>query len=134
VQKREFPLGTVLSVTTGMLVSRDHVGGLYEILNFMTGDNLYTHQLPRAGEECKPSLLEQHPELADVEVPDEFRDEEHVWEWLAEQEACLGETLVVERMDVNDHTVIDPIEELSLMGVPQEKIIAVSLPEDEPEP
>lgn len=47
------PLGDVLSVTQDALVSRSHIGGVYEILNFMTGDNLFTHQLPRAAAECQ---------------------------------------------------------------------------------
>jgi len=29
----------------------------------MTGDSLFTHQLPRAAEQSKPYLLEQHPQL-----------------------------------------------------------------------
>ena len=33
--------------------------GIYDILNFLTGDNLYTHQLPRAMRECEPWLRAQ---------------------------------------------------------------------------
>ena len=48
---KTFDLGTVLTVTTGRLLT--DIGNLYEILNFMTGDDLMTHQLPRATEACK---------------------------------------------------------------------------------
>lgn len=62
-QTKDFHLGDVLSITTGVLVSFRSMEGIYDILNFMTGDDLFTHQLPRATDECKPHLLEQFPEL-----------------------------------------------------------------------
>ena len=64
----KFPLGTVLSVTTGRLLSPDGIGGVYAILSHMTGDTLYTHQLPRALDACAGPLLAQHPDLAGVHV------------------------------------------------------------------
>ncbi len=60
---RAFHIGDILSVTTGIFVSPDGIGGLYDILNYMTGDDLYTHQLPRASQQCRPALLAQHPQL-----------------------------------------------------------------------
>lgn len=68
MESKTFPLGTVLSITTGYLLAPNGIGGVYEILNFMTGDNLYTHQLPRVGRECAPYLLKQFPALASPEV------------------------------------------------------------------
>ncbi len=65
---KKFHLGDVLSITTQRLVSPRHMVGVYDILNFMTGDNLFTHQLPRAANECKPYLLEQFPKLAEVDA------------------------------------------------------------------
>src|SRR5688500_3274407 len=82
-----FPLGEVLSITTGRLVGREAIGGVYRILDYMTGESLFTHQLPRAAEECRPALLAQHPQLKDVEVPDDFDGFEAVYEWLVTQEA-----------------------------------------------
>ena len=64
MQTKQFHLGDVLSITTGRLVSPRHIDGVYDILNFMTGDNLFTHQLPRAFDECKPYLVAQFPQLA----------------------------------------------------------------------
>ena len=63
---RHFHIGAILSVTTGRLVAPNGIEDVYSILNHMTGDNLFTHQLPRAGEECKPWLLRQHPQLVDA--------------------------------------------------------------------
>lgn len=39
---------------------------VYEILNFLTGDNLFTHQLPRAFRACEPHLNKQYPWLAEI--------------------------------------------------------------------
>ena len=68
MKTKKFHLGDVLSITTGRLVSPRHMDGVYDILNFMTGDNLFTHQLPRASDECKPHLLAQFPQLAEVDT------------------------------------------------------------------
>lgn len=106
-----FALGDVLSITTDRLVSRDHIGGVYRILGYMTGENLYTHQLPRAAEECKPALLVQHPQLKDIDVP-EFRDKEHVYLWLTEQEDRYGETLDIDPLILKQGDYSDPLGEL----------------------
>jgi len=60
---KRFHISDVLSVTTGRLVSYRHMDGVYAILNFLTGDNLFTHQLPRAMDECRPWLRTQFPKL-----------------------------------------------------------------------
>ena len=65
---KQFHLGDVLSVTTGVLMSPNHMGGVYDILNYMTGDDLYTHQIPRACREVAPVILAQHPSLASVHL------------------------------------------------------------------
>jgi hypothetical protein len=133
---RTFHLGDVLSVTTERLVSPRHIEGIYDILNYMTGDNLFTHQLPRANRECAPSLLAQHPQLAEVQVPDSFGEdpEAAVATWLSEQVARYGEELPVEPLVEGDHTRIGPLEELGLMGVSPDRIIPVVVPDETKRP
>jgi hypothetical protein len=128
-EERLFHLGDILTITTGLLVSPRHVEGIYDILNFMTGDNLFTHQLPRAMDECAPVLLAQHPQLRAVQVPEEFDGKEHVDQWLAEQVMRYGEQLSVAPLHAGDHTVIDPISELRMMGVPPQRIIGIEVEE-----
>lgn len=120
-----FALGDVLSVTTDRLVSRDHIDGVYRILNYMTGDSLYTHQLPRAAQECKPALLAQHPRLleATAKLPDEFRDKAHVYEWLAEQERVFGETLDIDPLVLKQGDYSNPIEDLCDMVGPEKVFV-----------
>ena len=124
---RDFHPGTVLSVTTGRLLSPDGIGGLYEILNWMTGDNLFTHQLPRASDECAPSLRAQFPDLAAV-VPPEFSGEAEVWTWLAAQVEAHGETREVAPLREDEHTYVDPITELHKMA-PGKPVIGVIVPD-----
>lgn len=127
--KRAFHLGDVLTITTGRLVSPRHVSGIYDILNFMTGDDLFTHQLPRAMEECQGPLLKQHPDLKAIEVPDDFGNDPQaaVAAWLAEQVAIFGETRDVSPLPPEDHTYIDPITEIRKMA-PHAEVITVEVP------
>jgi hypothetical protein len=130
---REYDLGDILSVTTDRLVSPRHVDGLYDLLGFMVGEPVWTHQLPRASRECKPDLLKQHPQLRQVVVPEwEFGPEDDakaiVYAWLDEQKAIYGDTLPVTPLGPEDHTRIDPISELKMMR-PDMPIIVVEAPD-----
>jgi len=140
-----FHISDLLSVTTGRLVSSRHMDGIYEILNFLTGDNLFTHQLPRAMDECKPwlrstfpTLMEDSPgmpeRLADMDlrikaVP---QDREHIAivirDWVQDLRIALKlpEMLPVYELGADMHTHIDPLEEArSMFG--NEKVIAVKI-------
>lgn len=123
-EKRTFHLGVVLSITHGVLVAPRHMDDVYEILNFMTADNLFTHQLPRACDECKPHLLEQHPQLAELDDtgvgPDNWRP------WLDEQVKRFGETLEVESMADGRHEYRNAVAELEEM-VGKDKVITVQV-------
>jgi hypothetical protein len=136
VTTKTFHLGDILTVTTGRLVSPRHVEGVYDILNWMTGDNLFTHQLPRAMDECRGPLLAQHPDLAGVTVPEEFGDgspesaRRAVDSWLAEQVAVYGETREVEPLHEGDHTRIDPMTEFAIVA-PHAQVIPVVVPGEE---
>jgi len=125
---KTFHLGDILSATTGRLVSPRHMDGVYDILNWMTGDNLFTHQLPRACDECEGPLLAQHPDLAAITVPEFSGDKDAVDRWLAEQVAIYGETREVAPLTAEDHTQVDPITELLAMK-PAAKIITVAVPD-----
>lgn len=108
---REFHIGDILSITTGVLVSPRHVQGVYEILNYMTGDTLYTRQLPRAMRECAPYLLREHPMLDHVDASgvnqDNWRD------WLDAQIIKFGPKLPVSPLPEHAHEFIDPLSELA---------------------
>jgi len=140
-----FHIGDVLSVTTGRLVSSRHMEGIYELLNFLTGDNLFTHQLPRAMRECEPWLKTQYPQLMadspDMAVSIEVlkgnltstpQNKEAIgracaaWVEGVRRKFELPEMLPIHEMGANMHTHIDPIEEAEAM-VGKDKVIAVKL-------
>ncbi len=126
---RAFHLGDILTVTTDRLVSPRHMEGVYDILNWMTGEDLFTHQLPRASRECQGPLLAQHPDLAAVTVPEDFGESrEAVERWLADQVAVYGETREVEPLAADEHTRIDPLTEMRMMK-PDAEIVVVVPPE-----
>lgn len=86
-----FHLSDLLSIYSGYLVSREHIGGVYKILNHMTGDDLMTHQLPLACDAVKPDLLEQHPWLAEVAAPEKLSGEAECITWVASVAEKYGE-------------------------------------------
>lgn len=120
----ELHLGDILSVTTDRLVSPDHIGGVYRILNHMTGDNLMTHQLPAAAEAMKPQLVAQFPTLAAIQAPESFRDEAHVHSWLADQVAAHGEWHDVVAPPSSVWGEHDALEDLMDMVGPENVLVA----------
>ena len=120
--KKKYHIGDILSITTGKLVSPRHIDGVYDILNFMTGDNLFTHQLGRGSDECRPWLKAQHPQLKSIDTsninPDNWQD------WLLKMVDQYGEYLDVEPLPEGVHDSIDPLTELSRM-VPEKKVVVI---------
>lgn len=126
---KRFHLGDILSVTTGIYVSvSPGLAGVHELLDYMTGDTLFTHQLPRAAEECGPALLIQHPRLKDIRVPT-FSQRAGYALWLRGQIAVFGEWLPVQPLPAGDHTHIDPVAELK-MKAPHMDVVVVEVPEE----
>lgn len=128
---REFPLWTILTVITGIMIADYYENNrkpVDELLRYMTGENLFVASLPRARAECREPLLEQHPALAGIEVPDFQENPEKVAAWLAVQTGRFGETLPVAPLHPDDHTRIPPAEEMRRLS-PNATII--TLPEEE---
>ena len=138
MQTKEFHLGDVLSITTGRLVSPRHIDGVYDILNFMTGDNLFTHALPRASDECKPHLVAQFPQLTTSEMDSAIAElgkslktksgkaeaEKIVADWLTKQVAKYGEMFAVKPIPKGAHEFKNPIAEAAeMMGGPEKVIV-----------
>ncbi|MCO5080916.1 MAG: hypothetical protein M9955_04570 [Rhizobiaceae bacterium] len=111
MSQKSFPTAAVLSVVTGSLLC--DIGQVYEVLNFMTGESVYTHQLPRISREATPVLLARRPELqAAIDEADQVNPEN--WQaWLATWVERYGETMAVPRMTIGQHERIDPLSELA---------------------
>lgn len=132
MKTQRFHIGAVLTIVTGRLVALEGMDAVYAILNFMTRDDLYTHQLPRAWRECQPYLERRFPQLAalkpEIEALMERTGREQapavVRAWTRERAAEHGEYFDVEEIPRDDHERRDPVEELREMA-PQAEVIVV---------
>ncbi len=144
METKTFSLNTVLSVTTGRLLTTpkakddNGISDLYKLLNHMTNDNLFTHQLGRAGKECKPWLLRWFPELNAVQTYECKLDEwlktapdcpdEAVKMWLTELKMKfldLKDEYNVKQIPMDDHDVTNPFDELIKIRGTDERIIVL---------
>jgi hypothetical protein len=113
--ERAWHLGDILSVVTGILVAPDGMVAVAALLDFLTGDQLFTHQLPRAGEVCGPWLRELFPDLAGVDAGEMPAGD--VAGWLAGMVARFGERRVVRPLPARRWERREPIGELlGMMG------------------
>lgn len=129
---RNFHLGDLISVVTGRLVSPNHIGGVYDVCDFATGEAHMTHQLPRACDTVKPWLLDQHPWLSEIDVPEfdmpsDVSQEDAariVADWLAGPVARYGERHEVDPMPFGMYVGREPVGELREMAPNAQAIVA----------
>jgi len=120
----EFKTEVVISAFTGRMLTSD-IGEIYEVLNYLLDDNLFTHQLPRAGRFVKPFILEQHPQLEEWEGYDEHINTENWKEYVEKAHDLFGETLELEPVPNGVWNYKDPIQEAEEM-VGKDKVISVT--------
>ncbi|ESY79658.1 hypothetical protein X739_00845 [Mesorhizobium sp. LNHC220B00] len=123
-QTKEFPTRDVLSTIAGVLISE--IGGVYEVLNWMTGESVYTHQIPRISREATPVVLKMHPQLEPTIAEAEHVTPDNYLEWRTTWEERYGLTIAVPKMTIAEHERIDPISELAEKMHP-DKIIVVNV-------
>ena len=111
MQTKEFATRDVLSTITGRLMG--DIGGVYEVLNWMTGESVFTHQLPRIGREAVPVVVAAHPSLQQAIDEAEQVTPENYKEWLQTWEDRYGPTIAVPKFNGDTHENIDPISELA---------------------
>jgi hypothetical protein len=124
---RTFHISVVLSVLTGRLLCK--MDDIYDILDYMTNDELYTHQLPRVSQEIAPHIWEQ------TQLPKEIeqqcaellskQSEEYYAQFINEMATQYGDYFELYPVHSEDHEQIDPVDELLQMR-PDAKIIAVN--------
>lgn len=121
---KEFPTSTVLSVVTGRLMG--DIGDVYKILDWMTGESLFSHQLPRVADEAKPVILAMHPRLKSA-VDESGQVTKRNWRvWLKVWEERFGPSIAVPKLNIAQHERIDPFSELA-EKIPPDRIIGVVL-------
>lgn len=109
---RTFPTETILSITTRYLMTYGGMEALSECMEYLAGEPVWTHQLPRVADELTPWLHEQHPVLAKYDQHSLASGPWRTWrEWRDAMVAEIGPTLTVSPIPRNRHTSIDPITE-----------------------
>ncbi len=131
-ETRTFPLRVIISVTTGRLLTKSKsandngISDMYKLLEHMTNDAPWTHQLPRFANECRPWLLRWFPELEPLtDKVNKFCDNLPKKENLSlaaidDFITCLEKEVGKEKYDVpripmDDHEKKDPLDEFAVM-------------------
>ncbi len=116
----KFTTGEIISIGIGRLCCP--IDGVYRILNFLTGDNLFTHQLPRAMRTSQQWVRDQHPWLAQLE-PRGCTPE--TWcTWLADVEDRFGQEHELTALPDGAWKRMDPVNEaISMVGDPAKVIV-----------
>ena len=108
--QKEFDLGAILNITTKRLFTS--MEDVYEVLNYLTGDSIYTHQLPRVMPIAKTYVLSLHPELTGVGDTVEINSFDDAKAFINEQKKVFGNKLPLKPMSKTDgYSYVDPIEE-----------------------
>lgn len=118
---KTFCLGDILSVITHRLVTDRGFEALYDLCGFMTGESLFTHQLPRAIIICGHHLEKQFPQLAGF-TADQLNEGTHVRAYQSRQEVVeawlqdltrkYGDSFEVAPLPEGSWETKDPLEEL----------------------
>ena len=127
MEKRTFTLGQILSITTGYLLAENQIKDVYEIVDYLTGVQHWTHQLPRACKVCRVEVFKQHPELEKVDTSDYQKEK---WkEWLAKQREIFGDSFELTPMPPGEYEAVNPVKEAVEM-VGEDKVLLVGIQEE----
>lgn len=121
-----FPIDSVMSTLTGFLVSERGIVCVYEVLNWMTGESVMTHQIPRISREARPVLLAEYPDMQAAIDEAEQVNGDNWLDWLATWRERYGTEIAVPVMNIAEHERIDPMSELVGMVHP-DRIVEVKL-------
>lgn len=117
-----FPTRDVLSTITGVLIGK--IGGVYEVLNWMTGESVFTHQIPRISREAVPVIIQAHPQLQQAIDEADLVNEGNWEQWRRTWEDRYGLEISIPKFCADTHERIDPLSELAEKVHPS-KIVVV---------
>lgn len=121
---KAFPTADVLSTITGRLMG--DIGGIYTVLGWMTGESVYTHQIPRIRKEACAAMLALRPDLVRAVNEADQVNRDNWRGWLATWTARYGDTIDVVKLNADQHERIDPHSELA-EKLPPERIVLADL-------
>jgi hypothetical protein len=105
-----FPTEIVLQAVSGRYLGVPLIE-IQKFFAFMTGDDVYTHQLSRFFRECAPVILKRHPGILDG--TEGLEGEEWIT-WMEKKIEEMGAMLDIQPVvDNTIHEVLDPVEEFA---------------------
>lgn len=120
---KDFPTAYVMSTLTGRLMS-DGMSSIYEVLNWMTDENVMSHQFPRIMREARKVLVKRYPAMAQAVDEAEQVTQENWQTWRDRWIDRYGPTIAVPKFDADTHERIDPHSELAEQVHPDRIIVA----------
>ena len=125
-ETKEFATEDVLSAVIGHLVSERRMNAVYDVLGWMAGESLCTHQLVRVMKEAQPVMFARFPLLFGAFSDKERCTTENWREWRNQWVAEIGPTLSVPRLNEDQHERIDPLSEAAEL-FPPDRIITITV-------
>jgi len=121
-------MAQLVTIVDGHMVCS--MGDVYKALNHLTGQSLFTHQLPNASRRAEPYLVELFPWLSECTIADgQVTDWDSAAAALQPYIDAHGDAFHVDPMPLTAEFV-DPIGDLEAM-VGKDRVIQVVVPETE---
>jgi len=120
-ETKHFPTCAVISAIGGSLCCE--IGQVYEVLGWMSGESVWTHQLPRVGREATPVVLAMHPALQEALDECERVNRDNWHDYAAKWVDRYGPEIAVPRFNRDQHESIDPVSELAEIVHPENIVV-----------
>lgn len=106
-----FPTTVVITLYTGRLCC--NIQDVCEALNYLTGEDVFTHQIPRVLREVQPFMLEMFPQLErTIKEAESIASEDTLLEWRSIWNMRYGAEMTLPKLPSERHEKINPIDEL----------------------
>ncbi len=109
-EAKEFSTGAAISISSGYMLAREGFGAVHELMEWLAGFPIWTHQIPRMSDELRALALAQHANLPLREALEPV-DAERWEEVLSGWERRLGKTFTFTKGDGTLATQRNPIDE-----------------------
>lgn len=110
-EEKTFPSIDVLSTVTGRLMG--DIRGVYQVLNWMTGESVFTSQIPHIRLEAVPVLIARHPALQQAVDEAEQVNGENYTTWRDVWLDRYGPEIAVPKFNADQHEYREPLSELA---------------------
>jgi hypothetical protein len=91
--------------------------------NWMTGESVFTHQIPRISREAQPVLVAAHPSLLQAIDEADQVNRENWQEWRDRWLDRYGPTIAVPKFTAQTHQSIDPLSEAAERFRPDQIVV-----------